>query len=360
MMNGVRKFLEGLSKREDLKVFRPLIKAVDGFFFGVSRTTTPSPYLPHVVDNIDVKRYMSVVILALLPSVVAGVYFFGIRVILLIVVSYICGGTAEVLFAIVRKRDVEEGFLVTGLIFPLLLPPSVPLWVVGVGVVFGVVFGKEVFGGTGRNIFNPAMVGRLFLSVAFPAIMAADWREPILGGAGGFLKFTPDLVTSATPLIVYKTSHTLTPFTSLLLGKTAGSVGETFRLGIILGGIFLVWTKVANWRIPVAYITSVVIFSLIGNQLWPERFAPPLFQVFSGGLLFAAFFMATDPVTSPFTRAGKWIFGILLGILTVLIRGVSGYVEGVMFSLVLMNGFAPLIDELVLDRKFKARSLEVR
>ncbi len=340
-MKQVRILIDKLYKIKSLSKFKPVLNAIDEFFFGTDKVTVISLRSPHILDNIDIKRYMSTVIIALLPATIAAIYFYGLKVLLIIAVSYIFGGLVEVIFAIVRRKEIHEGFLVTGLIFPLLLPPTVPLWVVAVGIIFGVFIGKEVFGGTGRNIFNPALVGRLFITICFPVIMTTQWQQPF-----------SDAITSATPLMIYKTTHTLTPLLDLLLGKTPGSLGETFRLGIILGGIFLIITKVANWRVPLSYLLSVFIFSFIGNKLWPQKFAPPVFQILTGGLLFGAFFMATDPVTTPFTKQGKWIAGILCGLLTVLIRGLSGYVEGVMFSIILMNGFSPLIDQLVLKVKY--------
>jgi len=261
----------------------------------------------------------------------------------MIIVSYAAGGLVEVAFAMIRKKEIEEGFFVTGIIFPLVLPPTTPLWIVAVGVMFGVFFGKEVFGGTGRNVFNPALVGRLFITIAFPTIMTTFWQLPF-----------SDAITSATPLTLYKTTQTTTPYMDLLLGHNcAGSMGEIFRLGIIIGGIFLMFSKVANWRIPISYLVSVFIFAWIGNSALPTKVAPPVFQVLSGGLLYGAMFMATDPVTSPFTKAGKYLFGILCGLLTVLIRSFSGYVEGVMFSIVIMNAFTPLIDHILLVIKYK-------
>ena len=261
---------------------------------------------------------------------------------MIIAVSYAAGFFVEFMFAVVRKHKIHEGFLVNGLIFPLVLPPTTPLWVVAVGVMFGVLFGKEMFGGTGRNIFNPALVGRLFITIAFPAIMTTRWKMP----------FT-DAITSATPLAVYKTTQSMATIPDLLIGHTAGSMGETCRIAIIIGGLFLIFTKASNWRVSVSYIGSVFAFAAIGNHFLPGRIGPPVFQVFTGGLLFGALFMATDPVTSPFTQAGKYSFGILCGTLTVLIRAFSGYVEGVMFSIVFMNGLAPLIDHVVLALKYR-------
>lgn len=333
-----------------LRRLGPLIEATDEFFFGTDKTTAIAP---HILDGLDIKRYMSLVVMALLPATLAGIYFYGLKVLVIIFISYLFGGLTEVIFSMARKKPIYEGFLVTGLIFPLILPPTVPLWMVAVGIVFGVFFGKEVFGGTGRNIFNPALVGRVFLSLAFPEYFTSMWQKPFLKGWGGFLNYTADAVTSATPLIDFKSTQILPDIFSLLFGSAPGSIGEVFRIGIIIGGLFLVITKISDWRIPLSYLLSVVILSFFGNNINHAYFAPPLFQIFSGGLLFGAFFMATDPVTSPLTFEGKWVFGILLGLFTVLIRGLSGFVEGVMFAILLMNAITPLIDTAVFNIKFK-------
>lgn len=356
-----RRALDRLSRLMEqkpvLRRMAPVFEAFDEALFGTSET---SSFAPHIADNVDIKRYMTSVILALLPAAVAGTYLYGLRVIVVIFVSYVFGGATEILFSVVRKKQIHEGFLVTGLIFPLILPPSVPLWMVALGVSFGVFFGKEVFGGTGMNIFNPALVGRVFLSLAFPENFATMWQKPFLSGFGGFLNYSANAVTSATPLIEFKSSQLMTNHLSLLLGGSPGSIGETFRIGIILGGLFLIIVKTADWRIPVSYILSVSIFSFLGNAVVPGKFAPPVFQVLSGGLLFGAFFMATDPVTSPFTRAGKWVFGFLLGIFTVLIRGLSGFVEGVMFAILLMNALTPLIDTICVNIQYRKISVSSR
>ena len=335
----------------------PLIEAVDAALFGTKETTQIAPYM---VDSIDTKRYMSFAIAAILPATLASVYFFGLRAILIIAVSYIAGFFVEFMFAAVRKHKIHEGFLVTGLIYPLVLPPTTPLWIVAVGVMFGTFFGKEIFGGTGRNIFNPALVGRLFITIAFPATMTTSWLMPITDATFAEKWLTPfadtsitDAITAATPLAIYKTTKVMASIPDLLTGHTAGSMGETCRIAIILGGLFLIFTKVANWRIPITYLASVFVFAAIGNHFMSDTIAPPVFQLFTGGLLFGAFFMATDPVTSPFTSVGKYTFGIMCGILTILIRSFSGYVEGVMFSIVIMNAFAPLIDHIVLSFKYR-------
>ena len=339
-MQKLRSLIGGLRELKPLRPIHPLIDAIEAALFG---TDEQSSEAPHCVDGLDLKRYMSCAILALVPSALAAIYCYGWRMIAIIMVSYVTGMTVEVCFAAIRKHDIHEGFLVTGLIFPLTLPPTVPLWVVAVGVVFGTLFGKEVFGGTGRNIFNPALVGRLFITIAFPAIMTTAWQIPM-----------SDAVTAATPLTIYKTGQTLTPLADLLLGRSAGSMGEGFRIGIILGGLFLMCCKVSDWRIPTCFLGAVLVFSGVGHQFIPEKIAPPLFQLCAGGLLYGAMFMATDPVTSPFTKAGKCVFGTLCGLLTVLIRSFSGYVEGVMFSIVILNSFVPIIDHLVLGLKYRS------
>lgn len=341
---------EFIRKKPFLNRFSPVLEATDEFFFGTDKTTTLAPY---ILDGIDIKRYMSLVIFALLPATLAGIYFYGLRVLLIIAISYICGGLVEVVFSVARKKPLYEGFLVTGLIFPLILPPTIPLWMVALGISFGVFFGKEVFGGTGRNIFNPALVGRVFLSMAFPEYFSVMWQKPFTNGLGGFAHYASDAITSATPLINFKTSHILTNYNSLIFGTAPGSIGETFRLGIILGGLFLMIMKISDWRIPFSYILSVLFFSYFAHNSLSIKFAPPLFQILSGGLLFGAFFMATDPVTSPLTFEGKWVYGILLGIITVLIRALSGFVEGVMFAILMMNALSPLIDSLITNIKFK-------
>lgn len=353
LREGLNKLSNFVNKRPYLRHLTPVVEATDAFFFGTDKTTLLAP---HISDGIDIKRYMGLVIVALLPATLAGIYFYGLRVLAIIVVSYLFGGITEVCFAAGRRKEIHEGFLVTGLIFPLVLPPTIPLWMVALGVVFGVFFGKEVFGGTGRNIFNPALVGRVFLSLAFPGYFATKWQEP---GLAGFIRFftSEDAITSATPLINFKSSPEILKeidYTSLLFGTTPGSIGETFRIGIIIGGLFLIFIKISDWRIPLSYLLSAGIFSLLANSfVSAEKFAPPLFQLLSGGLLFGAFFMATDPVTSPLTFGGKWICGVFLGIFTVLFRGLSGFAEGVMFAILLMNAISPLIDTIVVNIKFK-------
>jgi RnfABCDGE-type electron transport complex D subunit len=338
-MKIAKTLFEGLKKNRLLRPIKPIIETFEGIVLGSPYATSGAP---HFLDHIEIKRYMSTVILALIPTTVAAVVFFGWYVLAMILTSYVVGGLIEVLFALIRKKEIEEGFLVTGLIFPLILPPTVPLWVVAVGIAFGVFFGKEVFGGTGRNIFNPALVGRIFITIAFPQIMSATWRLPF-----------SDAITTATPLAVYRSSQAAAPYLDLLLGQVAGSTGEVFRIGIIAGAVLLMMSRVSSWRITLSYLGSVALFALVAHALGPDTFAPPLFQLLAGSVLFGAVFMATDPVTSPATKPGKFIFGIGCGIITVVIRSLSGFTEGVMFSIVIMNAFTPLIDSAVVNLKYR-------
>jgi len=345
----MRKTQKLLHKIADLKIFGPfkaVFETMDGIVYGTPHVT---PGAPHFIDHIEIKRFMIFAVIALIPTALAAGYFFGIHVLWMIIVSYVVGGIVEVSFALIRKREIEEGFLVTGLIFPLILPPTLPLWAVAIGAFFGIMFGKEIFGGTGRNIFNPALVGRLFITMAFPEIMSARWQVPLT-----------DTITSATPLTLFNAEGTITSLNQMLFGMGlqtgAGSMGEVFRIGIIAGGLFLILTKVTDWKIPTFYLGSVALFSWILNMVNPQV-APPVFQLLSGGLLFGAFFMATDPVTTPYTRLGKVIFGIGCGVLTVLIRSFAGYAEGVMFSIILMNGMTPLIDHLVMENKYRRSAI---
>lgn len=350
--------LHALTAKGPLRRFWPVTEAMDEAFFGTPRTATSAPFAR---DGLDVKRLMTMVIIALTPAVLAAFYHFGWRVMAMILVSYAVGGAVEVSFSVIRRKPVHEGFLVTGLIFPLVLPPTLPLWMVAVGVFFGTFFGKEVFGGTGRNVFNPALVGRLFISLAFPAHFGRYWGVPLGSFPGGFGRWTVDAVSQATPLIVFKGAHAIgTSPLELLLGQTPGTLGETFRLGIILGGLFLLFTRVADWRAPLAYIGTTAVAGALLHILAPARFAPVWFQLLSGGLLFGAFFMATDPVTAPFTMTGRWLAGILLGILTLLIRSLSGLTEGVMFSILIMNAVAPLIDSAVVNASYRRTTVRVR
>ena len=335
-----------------LGFFKPVFEAVENFFFAPSATTVTAP---HVRDPLDIKRLMSMVIIAILPCLAAAFYFFGLRLLAMIVVSYAAGGTVEVIFAIVRKENINEGFLVTGMIFPLILPPTLPLWMVGLGVMFGVFVGKELFGGTGRNVFNPALVGRCFLALAYPAAMSSSWIKPSRELAGALFRYIDasnvDAVTAATPLVLAKQGDVVS-LSHMFLGSVSGSIAETSAIAIILGGVFLLCTRVANWRTVVSILGSFALLAGILHHA-DEKFGSALWHLCAGGLLFGAFFMATDPVTSPTTNTGKWFYGIIIGTTTVLIRNFTGYVEGVTFAILLGNIVAPILDEIVFNVRLR-------
>lgn len=341
-----------------LGIFKPVYEAMENFFFAPSATTSAAPYAR---GPLDIKRLMLMVIIALLPCLVASIYFFGLRIIAMIIVSYMAGGAVEVIFAIVRKESINEGFLVTGMLFPLILPPTLPLWMIAVGVAFGVLVGKELFGGTGRNIFNPAIVGRCFLALAYPAAMSGNWTVAGSGTTGRMFQYVTasnvDAVSQATPLVLAKQGK-LTALSDMFLGSISGSVGETSAIVIILGGVFLLFTRVANWRTVVSILGSAAVMASLFHHSNYERFAPAVWHLCAGGLLFGAFFMATDPVTSPVTKAGKYFYGIIIGVVTLLIRNFTGYVEGVMFAILLGNIIAPILDELVIKVRLRRLASE--
>jgi len=341
-----------------LHLLHPAYDAIEHFLFAPAQTTTTAP---HVRDPLDLKRFMSMAIIALVPSILAGLYFFGLRFIAIIIVSYAAGLSVEFLFAVVRKEGINEGFFVTGILFPLIMPPAVPLWMVALGVAFGVFVGKEIFGGTGRNLFNPALVGRCFLALAYPAQMSSSWLAPAGETGGRLLKWVDgsnlDAITTATPLALAKqgefasTSH-------MFIGSISGCIGETSAIAVIAGGVFLLITRVANWRSVVSTLTSFAVLAAILRHAQPDRFGPVLWHLCAGGLLFGAFFMATDPVTGPVTNVGKWLYGAVIGVTTVLIRNFTGYVEGVTFAILLGNIVAPVLDEMVFAVRLRRLRVE--
>ena len=352
LIDRFREIIEHFDRKFEKSKLRPAWDTISTFFFSL-KTVTPSSGT-HIRDNTDLKRYMSVVMAAAFPTVLASIYFFGWRCLAVVILSYVVGIVIELGFAIHNKEEVTEGMFVTCILYPMILPPTIPFWMAAVGIAVGIILGKEVFGGTGKNIFNPAIVGRTFLSVTFPVEMASRWVPPFKGGFGGFVHWTQstDVITSATPLVNFKNGAP-DNLLDMLLGSTGGSMGETSAIIIIVCGILLVMTHIANWRLPFATITSAMIVASIMYAVSPGQFASPLYQLLGGGLLFGAFFMVTDPVTAPFTSKGKWIYGILIGLVTILIRNLSGFSEGMMFAILLMNMFAPSIDDAVLALKYR-------
>jgi RnfABCDGE-type electron transport complex D subunit len=291
---------------------------------------------PSMLHPYTIKRQSYLVIMALLPFVIMGVIRYGIHVVSMLLAAFASALFVELLFSKFRNQKLNVQAFITPLIFTLVLPPTLPLWMVAVGSSFGVFFGKAVFGGFGKNIFNPAIVGRLFITISFPSFMATMWLNPKV-----------DAITTVTPLGVLNRGDDFNyTIIELLLGDVAGSIGETFRLGIIIIGILLIILRIINWRIPVFYLGSVFLITWVGGFIAPNTFKDPLLTLLVGGLLFGAFFVATDPITSPYTQKGRILYGIGLGIITVVIRNFAAFPEGVMFAIIIMNAFAPQLDNL--------------
>jgi len=305
-----------------------------------------------------------VLVLGLGPLVLAATYYFGVGAILVLTAATAGAVLTEWTFGSARPRgsSLPDGSaILTGVILGLCLPPGVTLWAAFLGGVVAIGLGKIVFGGLGQNLFNPALVGRAFLQAAFP-VAITTWIEPT--AAGEWLALPPgqlalplmqggvDAVSAATPLGLMKFEQVSTPLTSLALGGTAGSLGETCGLLIVVSGVFLAVRRVFDWRIPVAILTTVAALSAIIWAFDREGHPTPWFMLFSGGLLFGTVYMATDPVTSPITPRGAWIFGVGVGVLVVVIRMWGGLPEGVMYAILLMNAATPLIDRISQPRGF--------
>lgn len=331
----------------------------DAILGGSDKTVKQAPYLR---DSLGMQRYMIMPILICLPLLLFSIYLYGWRALAIVAVTYIFGVLAELIFIVVRRHEITEGVLVTCMLFALALPPTIPLWMVAVGIVFGVAIGKEIFGGSGYNIFNPAIVGRAFLLIAFPVYMTTSWYAPAAfdGLFGGFLHYQPsmDALTTATPLQLIKygdgiSDHVMTPLWDLFLGMRAGSLGESSFLLLLLGAGLLITTKIIDWRLTVVMVGTMFVSGEMFHLLFPASFpATGLMQVLMGGALFAAVLNITDPVTSPMSRKGKWLFSIIVGLLTVLIRALTGYNEGVTFAILIGNMFVPLLDRFTLPKSF--------
>jgi len=298
------------------------------------------------------------VLYALIPLVVAAIYYFGWRFLLVLAVVNAVGILTEYLMARTYSMKVTSSVLVTNFLFALSLPPTIPLWIAVVGIVFGVVFGKMVFGGFGKNVFNPAISGRAFIYISFGVPLTGRFVDPVAGTAlRGFAAWTPsiDTVSSVTPL-VQQAQGTEFALQDLFLGNLVGSFGETSALLIILGGLYIVWKKSANWHFIAASLFSFLILYAALFYSGVQGAINPVYALFSGSFLFAAVFMVTDPVSaSQTTNLGRWIYGSIFGIMTVLIRVYSGWPEGVTFALLFANMFAPLIDHLIKEQQKKKK-----
>lgn len=300
---------------------------------------------PHVHSRWSTKQAMWLVVLALVPALISAVLFFGPYQLLIVLVSVVFAVGTEIAIKKIRKRELtaEDGSaVITGILLGLILPPNFSLSFTALGAIFSVAIGKELFGGLGYNIFNPALAGRAFLQAAFPVAMTT-WSAP---------NYAVDAVTSATPLSAYKFDHALTEIQPMFLGNIGGSIGETSALAILIGGLFLIVIGIVNWRVPAAMIFGMIVFSGILWVIDPVKFSNPGFHIFAGGFLLGTFFMATDWVTSPITPKGMWIFGFGISLLVIMIRTFGGLPEGVMYAILIMNAFVPVINRYTQPRVF--------
>ncbi|TBW02091.1 NADH:ubiquinone reductase (Na(+)-transporting) subunit B [Azotobacter chroococcum] len=397
---GIRAFLDKIEhnfeKGGKLEKWYALYEAVDTFLYrpaSVTKTTA------HVRDGIDLKRMMILVWLCTFPAMFFGMWNTGYQANLIFAkspellaaqdswrfaltgalagfdpnslwdcfvqgaayflpiyaVTFIVGGFWEVLFASVRKHEVNEGFFVTSVLFSLILPPSIPLWQVALGISFGVVIGKEVFGGTGKNFLNPALVGRAFLFFAYPAQLSGDGVWTAVDGYAGATALSLAAAGGIESVVAAGAS-----WMDAFLGTVHGSIGETSTLAIFIGGAVLLMTKIAAWRIVAGVMVGMVVlstlFNLIGSDTNPMFAMPWYWHLVVGGFAFGMLFMATDPVSASMTNTGKWAFGILIGLMVVLIRVVNpAFPEGMMLAILFGNLCAPLIDHFVVQANIKRR-----
>ena len=358
---GLRKFVDKIkptfSEGGKLGFLHSTFEGFETFLFVPNTTTTKGA---HIRDCNDIKRVMIVVVLALIPALLMGMYNIGyqagiegilpafwfgfLEMLPMIIVSYVTGLSIEFAFAQKRKHEINEGFLVSGLLIPMVMPISVPLWIVALSTAFAVIIGKEVFGGTGMNVFNPALLARAFAFFAYTPQMSGEavWYADSKTGATALeqLSTTGDMQWSALDAFI---------------GLIPGSAGETSTAAILLGAAILLFTGVASWRIMLSVFVGGLAFGYLFDAVGMTEF-PAYYHLLVGGFAFGAVFMATDPVTSAQTNAGKWIYGFMVGALAILIRVVNpAYPEGMMLSILFMNALAPLIDYFVVERNIARR-----
>ena len=290
---------------------------------------------PHVSDQDSVPKIMFGVVIALIPTLLASLYFFRLNALRLVVISVAACAITEWAFQKLRGKPItlyDGSAIVTGMLLAFNLPPTLPGWMAAVGGVVAMGLGKHVFGGLGHNPFNPALIGRAFLLASFPAAMIR-WTSPIDG------------LSPVTPLVQLQMGRISATYWDMLIGNTGGCIGETSALAILIGGLYLLYKRYIDWRIPVGYLGTVAVIALAFGQ-------DPVFHWLAGGLMLGAVFMATDMVTTPLTRKGKWLFGIGAGIILMVIRQWGSYPEGVTYSILLMNAFTPLLDRITRPRPY--------
>ena len=388
-MNGLRNLVDKIKptfeKGGKLGFLHSTFDAFETFLF-VPNTVTKRG--THVRDCVDLKRVMIMVVLALVPAMLFGIWNTGyqhslafglnwgftdivlyglVKVLPLYVVAYLVGLAIEFVSAQIQGHEVNEGYLVCGMLIPLIVPVDVPLWMLAIAVAFAVIIGKEVFGGTGMNIWNPALLTRAFLFFSYPSKMSGDtvWT----GGVARFVEEGTayqcgnglvDGFSGATPLANATLENLEPKFLDMVIGTIPGSVGETSVIAILLGAALLIWTGVASWKIMFSSVLGGLAIGYLGYALGATDL-PGYYQLVMGGFLFGTVFMATDPVTSAQTECGKWIYGFLVGALAVTVRLWNpGYPEGMMLAILLMNTFAPLIDHYVIESSIKRRAKKVK
>lgn len=318
---------------------------------------------PHLKDRDSTPRIMWTVAASLVPVVLSSAFFFGISAILVILAAMLGALLTE--RALSKPGTLQDGSaMITGLLLGLSLPPGIPLWMAALGGAFGIGFGKVIWGGLGQNGFNPALIGRAFLQTAFP-VAITTWPTP--GGsffalkgdlfAFPFMHPVSDVVTSATPLGLFKFEQKLTSVVDLVLGTTGGSVGETSAIVILICGAYLAWKGYLNWRSPLSILATVFVASQL-LHVFNGKYPDGLFMIFSGGLMLGAVYMATDMVTVPTTNKGRWVFGVCTGLIVVVIRVFGGLPEGVMYAILIMNAFTPFINRATQPVVFGTRTLK--
>ena len=389
-MNGLRNLVDKIKptfeKGGKLGFLHSTFDAFETFLFVPNTVTRRGA---HVRDCVDLKRVMIMVVLALVPAMLFGIWNTGyqhslafglewgfwdivlyglIKVIPLYLVSYLVGLGIEFVSAQIQGHEVNAGYLVSGMLSPLIVPVDVPLWMLAIAVAFAVIIGKEVFGGTGMNIWNPALLTRAFLFFSYPSKMSGEtvWTGgveravngdgmPFMGGNG-----LVDGFSGATPLADPTLANLEPRLWDMIIGTIPGSVGETSVIAILLGAALLLWTGVASWKIMVSSVLGGLAIGYLGYAVGATDL-PGYYQLVMGGFLFGTVFMATDPVTSAQTECGKWIYGFLVGALAVTVRLWNpGYPEGMMLAILLMNTFAPLIDHYVIEGSIKRRAKKVK
>ncbi len=393
---ALRKLLDSLEphfhKGGKYEKFYALYEAVDTIFYSPASVTRAAP---HVRDGIDLKRVMITVWLAAFPAMFYGMYNLGFQAntalaaggaeligwratlieafaghdpqslwdcfwygavffVPIYLVTFVVGGFWEVLFASIRGHEINEGFFVTSILFALTCPPAIPLWMVAMGISFGVVIGKEIFGGTGKNFLNPALTGRAFLFFAYPAAMSGD---TVWTAVDGFTGATALSIAAADGMTAVQAQLS---WFDAFFGRMQGSIGEVSTLAITIGGVILLAMRIASWRIVlgvmVGMMTLSTLLNLVGSSTNPMFAMPWYWHLVLGGFAFGMFFMATDPVSAAMTETGKFWFGVLVGVMVVLIRVVNpAFPEGMMLAILFANLFAPLIDHIVVQANIKRR-----